>query len=262
MLWLRGADRQIKKFDCTNESGVREIREHRDPGVHSRLHRDLSGGRGSDENQGLDFERCTDLEVDDGVDTTVTILCRLATWNDLTSIVLARMSMDGFDICVVLCCGCEVRTGTSRDSIARKNQEFERYAKIEILEFIHVCIENCQAEECPMRIMNAHRLTIFQHVKIEVAVFMMKPNEENRQWFSRMRAWKEEYDVCSSLPQSLSVAESEFVEFARNEKHDDQFDEGVAQCARGANNDGVSQSRVEWDKFDSCCAWCLGHKNV
>ena len=59
--------------------------------------------------------------------------------------------------------------------------------------------------------------------------------------------------MCSSFPQSLSVAESEFVEFARSEKHDDQFDEGVAQCARGANHsfNGVSQSNVEWDKFDS-----------
>ena len=57
-----------------------------------------------------------------------------------------------------------------------------------------------------------------------------------RRWLSRMRAWKETYDVCSSLPQSLSVAESEFVEFARSEKHDDRFDEGVAQCVRGANN--------------------------
>ena len=50
ILWLRGADRHNKKFDCTNESGVREIRERRDPGVHSRLHRELSGGGGSDEN--------------------------------------------------------------------------------------------------------------------------------------------------------------------------------------------------------------------
>ena len=115
-----------------------------------------------------------------------------------------------------------------------------------------------------MRIMNAHRLTIFQDVKIEVAVFMMKPNEESRRWLSRMRAWKEESDMCSLLPQNLSVAESEFVEFARSEKHDDQFDEGVAQCARDANNsfDGVSQSSVEWDKFDSCCARCVDHKNV
>ena len=48
---------------------------------------------------------------------------------------------------------------------------------------------------------------MFQDVKIEVVLFMTKPNEENRQWLSRMRAWKEEYDVCSSLPQSLSVAE-------------------------------------------------------
>ena len=113
MLWLRGTEKHIEKLDCTNESGVREIREHRDPGVHSRLHRELSG---------------------------------------------------------------------------------------------------------PMRIMNAQRLTIFQDVKIEEVVFMMKPNEENRRWLSRMRAWTEEFDVCLSLPQSLSVAESEFVELARHEK--------------------------------------------
>ena len=79
-----------------------------------------------------------------------------------------------------------------------------------------------------MRIMNAHRLTIFQDVKIEVAVFMMRPNEESRRWLSRMRAWKEEYDMCSSFPQSLSVAESVFVEFARSEEHIDQIDEGVS----------------------------------
>ena len=24
----------------------------------------------------------------------------------------------------------------------------------------------------------------------------------------------------------------------------------------------VSQSNVEWDKFDICCAWCFGHENV
>ena len=71
--------------------------------------------------------------------------------------------MDGFDICVVLCCGCEVRIGTSRNSIARTNQEFERYANVEI-KFIYVCIASCQAEEGPMRIMNAHRLTIFQDI--------------------------------------------------------------------------------------------------
>ena len=39
----------MKKFDCTNESGVREIRERRDPGAHLRLHRDLSERRESDE---------------------------------------------------------------------------------------------------------------------------------------------------------------------------------------------------------------------
>ena len=75
---------------------------------------------------------------------------------------------------------------------------------------------------------------------------------------------KKEYDVCSSLLQSLSIAESDFVEFARSEKHDDQFDEGVAQCARGANNssDAVSQSNVEGDKFNSSCAWCFNQKKV
>ena len=55
----RGADRHIKKFDCTNESGVREIRERRDPGVHSRLHRELSDGRGSDE--GHEFAQIDDF---------------------------------------------------------------------------------------------------------------------------------------------------------------------------------------------------------
>ena len=55
--------------------------------------------------EGLNFERCADLEVDDGVDKTVTILSQLVTWSNQTSILLARMSMDGFDICVVLCCG-------------------------------------------------------------------------------------------------------------------------------------------------------------
>ena len=67
-----------------------------------------------------------------------------------------------------------------------------------------------------MRIMTAHRLTIFQGVKTEVAGFETEPNEESmehaqacgsmtcgcatesrcRRWLSRMRAWKEEYDVC------------------------------------------------------------------
>ena len=111
--------------------------------------------------EGLDFERCADLGVDDGVDKTVTILSQLVTWNDQTGILLARMSIDGFDICVVLCCGCNVRISTPRNSIARTNQEFERYANVEILEFIHVYITCCQTEEGPMRIMNAHKLTIF-----------------------------------------------------------------------------------------------------
>ena len=111
--------------------------------------------------EGLNFERCADLGIDDGVDKTVTILSQLVTWSNETGILLARMSMDGFDICVVLCCGCEVRTGTSRNSIARTNQEFERYANVEILEFIHVYIANCQTGEDLTRVMNSHRLTIF-----------------------------------------------------------------------------------------------------
>ena len=36
-----------------------------------------------------------------------------------------------------------------------------------------------QTEECPMRIMNAHRLTSFQGVKTEVAGFETEPNEES-----------------------------------------------------------------------------------
>ena len=49
-----------------------------------------------------------------------------------------------------------------------------------------------------MRIMNAHRLTIFKDLKIEVAGFETAERGEH------------EYDVCSSFPQSVSVAESEF----------------------------------------------------
>ena len=63
-----------------------------------------------------------------------------------TGILLSRMSMDGIDIYVVLCCGCEVRIGTSRNSVARTKQEFERYANVKILKFIHDYIANCQTE--------------------------------------------------------------------------------------------------------------------
>ena len=59
LLWLRGADRHIKKFDCTNESGVREIHECRDLRVHSRPSRELSDGRGSDE--GHEFAQIDDF---------------------------------------------------------------------------------------------------------------------------------------------------------------------------------------------------------
>ena len=66
----------------------------------------------------LNFERCTDLGVDDG-DRMVTILNRLVTWSNQMGmevnprhreVVLARMSMDGFHICTVLGFVCEMQT--------------------------------------------------------------------------------------------------------------------------------------------------------
>ena len=51
----------------------------------------------------------------------VTILNRLVTWSNQMGIeanprhrevLLARMSVDGFDICNGLCCGCEMPTDT------------------------------------------------------------------------------------------------------------------------------------------------------
>ena len=72
------------------------------------------------------FERCADLGVDDGVDKMVTILYRLVTWSNQMGneanprhrgVLLARMSMDGFDTCIVLCCGCEMQNHTSRNLI-------------------------------------------------------------------------------------------------------------------------------------------------
>ena len=110
------------------------------------------------EAQGLNFERCADLRVDDGVDKMVTILNRLVTWSNQMRIeanprhlevLLARMSMDRFDICIVLCDGCEIQTGTSRNLIVRKKWVLERYVNIEILEVIYIV--NCQAEKGLMR---------------------------------------------------------------------------------------------------------------
>ena len=71
-----------------------------------------------------------------------------------------------------------------------RNQEFEGYANVEILEFIHVCIANCQTEEGPMRTMNSYRLTIFHGVKAEVAGFETEPNEESM----------EHGQACGSIP--------------------------------------------------------------
>ena len=50
--WVRDADGHIKEFDCANGLGVREIREHRNLGVH--LHRELSGGRSTCESACFD----------------------------------------------------------------------------------------------------------------------------------------------------------------------------------------------------------------
>ena len=87
--------------------------------------------------------------------------------------------MDGFDICTVQCCGCEMQTGTSRNLIVRASWEFERYANVEILELIYVHIVICQTEEGLMRIMNSYRLTIFLDAETEVAGFETEPNEES-----------------------------------------------------------------------------------
>ena len=138
--------------------------------------------------EGLNFERCAGLGVDDGVDKMVTILNRLVTWSNQMGIkatprhpevLLARMSMDGFNMCIVLCCRCEMQTDTSRNLIVRTSWEFERYANVEILELFHVYIVICQTEEGLMRIMNSYRLTIFLDVKTEVAGFETEPNEES-----------------------------------------------------------------------------------
>ena len=128
----------------------------------------------------LNFERCADLGVDDGVDKMVTILNRLVIWSNQMGIeanprhrqvLLARMSADGFDICTVLCCGIEMQTDTSRNLIGRTSWELEGYAYVEIRELIDVYIVICQTEEGLVWIMNSCKLTIFLDVKTEVAGF-------------------------------------------------------------------------------------------
>ena len=59
----------------------------------------------------------------------------------------------------------------SLEVIERKISEFERYANIEIPEFLKIGILIRQAEEGPMRthlIVNSHRLKTFQNIKMEV----------------------------------------------------------------------------------------------
>ena len=58
----------------------------------------------------------------------------------------------------------------SLETMERKIKEFERYANIEIPEFLKIGIVIRQAEEGPMRthlIMNSHRLATFQDIKTE-----------------------------------------------------------------------------------------------
>ena len=58
----------------------------------------------------------------------------------------------------------------SLETVERKIKDFERYANIEIPEFLRIGVVR-QAEEGPMRthlIMNSHRLATFQDVKTEV----------------------------------------------------------------------------------------------
>ena len=59
----------------------------------------------------------------------------------------------------------------SLETMERKIKEFERFANIEIPEFLKIGIVIRQADEGPMRthlIMNSHRLTTFQDIKTEV----------------------------------------------------------------------------------------------
>ena len=59
----------------------------------------------------------------------------------------------------------------SLETMERKIKEFERYANIEILEFVKIDIVIRQAEEGPTRthlIMNLHRLATFQDIQTEV----------------------------------------------------------------------------------------------
>ena len=66
----------------------------------------------------------------------------------------------------------------SLETMERKIKEFERYANIEILEFLKIGIVIRQAEEGPMRthlIMNSHRLATFQDIKTEVTKRQASP---------------------------------------------------------------------------------------
>ena len=80
-----------------------------------------------------------------------------------------------------------------------------------------------------------------------------------------MRAWKEENDVCSSLPLSVELLLSQSLLNLPGAKN------MMIKLIKVLRNvfvvqtivpTGVSQSIVVWDKFDICCAWCFGHENV
>ena len=56
--------------------------------------------------------------------------------------------------------------------IGRTNCEFEKYAKVEILEFIYTVI--CQTEEDLMKVKNSYRLTMFLDDKTEMVGVVTK----------------------------------------------------------------------------------------
>ena len=88
-----------------------------------------------------------------------------------------RMSMDRFDICTVLCCGCEMdRTDTSRTLIVRTSWEFEVRERQD--PGVHLRLQSDLSDR--RRSDEDHKfVTIFLDVKTGVAGFETEPNNEN-----------------------------------------------------------------------------------
>ena len=86
---------------------------------------------GSRLKEGLNFARRANVGVDDGDDLMVTIVTRTAIWVYLSGLKSQIASQP-------------------RQLTARTNREFERYAHVEILEFVYTVI--CQTEEDLMKV--------------------------------------------------------------------------------------------------------------